>query len=49
MNTKLDALFPDAVDNCVAGQTYTYEISLYFSDGTSKVFTPDSPYTHPAA
>ena len=49
MYTSLTNLFPDSVDNCVAGQTYTYTVKLYFSDGTSKVFTPDNAYTHPAA
>ena len=44
--TSLNTLFPDATANCVAGQTYTYAVTLHFSDGSSKTFTPDHPYTH---
>ena len=49
MYTSLTNLFPDSVDKCVAGQTYTFTITLHFSDGTSKSYVnPDTnnTYTH---
>ena len=49
LNIKLENLFPDAVDGCVAGQTYTYQITLHYSNGDSKTYTPSAAYTHPAA
>ena len=53
LDVELGNLFPDAVDNCVAGETYNYTITLHLSDGTSKAFARNGStvleYTHPAA
>ena len=55
IDTKLDELFPDAVNGLTAGETYTFTVDLYLADGTThRVIREDTKqpfftYTHPAA